>query len=143
MGIDMEKLRQQRNSYIDSQVAIEMALTEASTASYKPGERELSPKQISSRRYLINLTRQDLNSWKGFTHQDQFRESALRYQLYHIVYGLSMIRCDITPNFIGELSRAQRMAIEKVLTPSVLHYWIWESLWGRFSLKWDPIEMEK
>jgi hypothetical protein len=143
MGIDMKKLRQQRNSYIDSQVAIEVALTDASTASYKPGERELSPKQISSMRYLINLTRQDLNSWKGFTHQEQFRESALRYQLYHIVYGLSMIQCNVTPNFHGELSRAQRMAIEKVLTPSVLYYWIWESLWGRFSLKWDPVEKEK
>jgi hypothetical protein len=44
MGINMEKLRQQRNSYIDSQVVIEAALTEASTVSYNPGEWELSPK---------------------------------------------------------------------------------------------------
>jgi len=143
MGINMEKLRKQRNAYIDAQVAEEAAATEAAISSYVPGERELSPKQIESMRYLINLTRQDLDSWTGFTHQEQFRESALRYQLYHIVYGLSMVQSNIMPNFHGELSRAQRSAIEKVLTLGVLYYWIWESLWGRLSLKWDPVEKEK
>jgi hypothetical protein len=143
MGIEMEKTRLHRNTYIDAQVALENASTQAATTGFEQGERELSPKQIASMRYLMNLTRQPLDSWKGFTHIEQFRESALRYQLFHITYGLSMIQCNITPNFHGELSRAQRSAIEKVLRPSVLYYWVWESLWGRFSLKWDPVEKEK
>jgi hypothetical protein len=143
MGIDMEKTRVHRNTYIDAQVASENAATKAATTSFIPGQRELSPKQIQSMRYLMNLTRQPLDSWKGFTHQEQFRESALRYQLYGITYGLGMIQSNITPNYHGDLSRAQRSAIEKVLTPDVLYFWVWESLWGRFSLKWDPIEKEK
>jgi hypothetical protein len=141
----METERQRRNLFIDEQIAIEAATTQATAAlpQYRPGDRELSPKEIKAMRYLINLTRQPMDSWKGFTWQEQFRESALRYQLYHIVYGLSMIQSNVCPNFHGELSRAQRIAIEKTLRPEVLYYWAWESLWGRFSFNWDPVDKEK
>jgi hypothetical protein len=46
-------------------------------------------------------------------------------------------------DFHGELSRAHRMVIEKVLRPSVLDYWVRESLWGLFTMKWDLVEKKE
>ena len=38
---------------------------------------------------IVDLSLKDFDDWEGFTDIDQFQTSALRYQLYDIVYCLS------------------------------------------------------
>ncbi|OCK77985.1 hypothetical protein K432DRAFT_427612 [Lepidopterella palustris CBS 459.81] len=141
-AVAQETLRAERNKYIDTEVRQAEGIRQATTQEEAPGSRELTEDEIKAMRYLINLTRQPLTSWKGFTHRDQFREGAYRYPLYQIVYALSSLQCSVMPNYHGALSQAQRSAMEKVLQPSVLYYWALEALWGRHSLRWDPIKWE-
>jgi hypothetical protein len=138
-----EAKRLERNKYIDAEVRGCEQIRAETVTNEAPGSRELNEDEISAMRYLINLTRQPLDSWNGFTHRDQFREGGYRYPLYQIVYALSSLQCAVMPNYHGALSEAQRAALEKVLQPSVLYYWALEALWGRHSLNWDPIKWEK
>ncbi|KAL2823620.1 hypothetical protein BDW59DRAFT_163198 [Aspergillus cavernicola] len=142
MEKEQENIRNTRNEWITAQVEELDQVYLKGLEARSIGADELTPQQIGHLRYLINLTRQPINSWEGFTRLDQFREGALRYQLYYILYALSMVQNNIMPNFHGYLSLAQQTAIQKVLLPASLYYWALESTWGRFSLDWDPIKKD-
>lgn len=97
---------------------------------------EASEDDIASLRYALDLALQPIEKWDGFQIIDQFRESAVRYQLQFLQYGAAMYQYTRTPAFTGYLSHAQRNSIEKMLDPLVWKYWRWENLWG--NLRWDP-----
>ena len=63
----------------------------------------------------------------------------MRYQINNLLWALQIAQCHYTPNFHGYLSQAQRNLIDKLTVPKVWKWWRWESLWGNFSLKADPI----
>jgi len=138
-----EKTRTERNEWIDDQVQADSQLYEEKMQSMQFGNHELSLEQLQNCRFLVNLTRQPLEAWEGWSSIDQFRESGYRYQIYFLVYFLAAVQCNVLPNFHGYVSEAQRTAIEKCLQPAVQYYWILESIWGRFSLNWDPIKTDK
>jgi hypothetical protein len=97
---------------------------------------ESTPEDLAALRYPLDLGLQPLEQWEGFHTIDQFRESALRYQLQFLQYALAMSQYTRTPAFTGYLAEAQRNAIEKMLEPRVWKYWRYENLWG--NLRWDP-----
>ena len=107
-----------------------------SSAPASPPVTESTPDDLASLRYALDLGLQPLEDWDGFKTYDQFRESALRYQLQFLQYAVAMSQYTRTPAFTGYLAEAQRNAIEKMLDPRVWSYWRWENLWG--NLRWDP-----
>ncbi|KAJ5058823.1 hypothetical protein PSV09DRAFT_2421933 [Bipolaris maydis] len=80
-----------------------------------------------------------MDDWANFTRIDQFQTSALRYQLYDVQYTLAAVQKFYMPNFHGYIKAAQENVIEKSTTKDVMNYWKWESLWGKFTLNWDPV----
>lgn len=101
---------------------------------------ESSVEDLARLRYGLDLALQPLDSYEGFTHLDQYREAALRYQLNALSYGLSMSQFTRTPAFGGYLAEAQRNAIEKMLQRKVWGYWAKENAWG--NLRWNPEPVE-
>jgi len=99
-------------------------------------ERELSAEDLAALRYLHDLALQPLGRFDGFVRIDNFQPAALRYQLNHIQYTLSVAQCQYTPNFHGYLNQAQRYTIESLQLPEVCGYWKLESVWG--NLRWNP-----
>lgn len=97
---------------------------------------ESTVEDLAALRYPLDLGLQPLGDWDGFHTIDQFRESALRYQLQFLQYALAMSQYTRTPAFTGYLAEAQRNAIEKMLEPRVWKYWRYENLWG--NLRWNP-----
>jgi hypothetical protein len=94
-----------------------------STAPAAPPVTESTPEDLAALRYALDLGLQPLERWDGFRTIDQFRESALRYQLQFLQYALATSQYTRTPAFTGYLSEAQRNAIEKMLQPKVWKYW--------------------
>jgi hypothetical protein len=90
-------------------------------------------------RYALDLALQPMNRFDGFVCIDQYREAALRYQIYALNYGLGMAQFTRTPAFSGYLAEAQRQAIEKILQRRVWGYWAAENAWGNLSLNRDPV----
>ncbi|MET3963491.1 TM2 domain-containing membrane protein YozV [Marmoricola sp. OAE513] len=90
-------------------------------------------------RHSLDLALQPLEAYDGFTHIDQFREGALRYQLNALGYGLAMSQFTRTPAFGGYLAEAQRNAVEKVLQRKVWGYWGLENAWGNLRFDRDPV----
>lgn len=104
-----------------------------------PGERELTPDQLQSVRYLLDLALQPVGQYKGYTIIDQFQPAALRYQLNHLGFALGMVQGHYTPNFHGYLRQAQRNAIDTYRERKVWGYWVYESMWGHFNFSdFDP-----
>lgn len=101
---------------------------------------ESSAEDLARLRFGLDLALQPLETFEGFTHLDQYREAALRYQLNALSYGLSMAQLTRTPAFHGYLAEAQRNAIEKMLERKAWGYWALENLWG--NLRWDPEPVE-
>ncbi len=101
-----------------------------------PPVSESTPEDLAALRYALDLGLQPISEWDGFHTIDQFRESALRYQLQFLQYAVAMSQYTRTPAFTGYVSEAQRNAIEKMLDPRVWRYWRWENLWG--NLRWNP-----
>lgn len=102
---------------------------------------EHSDQDLRRLRAALDLALQPLASFEGFTHIDQFREGALRYQLNALGYGLSMAQFTRTPAFRGYLAEAQRNTIEKVLQRKVWGYWALENAWGNLRRDKDPVPM--
>lgn len=90
-------------------------------------------------RTALDLALQPVDAFEGFTHIDQFREGALRYQLNALGYGLSMAQFTRTPAFRGYLAEAQRNTIEKMLQRRVWGYWPLKNVWGNLRRDKDPI----
>lgn len=129
--------RDTRNAFIESELA---NIDQTSLSAPKDADRELDLEALRAVQYLIDQARRDINDWTDFTVIDQFQTAALRYQLYEIIYVLSTYQGIYTPNFHGYLSAAVCKTIEKSLTPTVLNFWKWETLWGKFKTDFDPIK---
>jgi hypothetical protein len=102
-------------------------------------DRELSLSDLRRLQFLFDVGMQALDNWSNFTIIDQFQTSALRYQVYEMMYCLGIYQGIYAPNFHGYCSEFFRKAIERSLMPKVLGFWKWESLWGKFSTNFDPI----
>ncbi|WP_051342289.1 hypothetical protein [Pseudonocardia spinosispora] len=100
---------------------------------------ESSPADLAHLRYALDLALQPLDSFTGFTVLDQYREAALRYQIYALSYGLAMAQFTRTPAFSGYLAEAQQHAVEKVLQRRIWGYWAAENAWGNLSANRDPV----
>ena len=125
--------RETRNQILPGAVA---ALWKDRQPAPAMNERELSAEDLRGIRYLLGLSLQPLGQFAGFVRKDSFQPAALRYQLNHIQYTLSVVQCQYTPNFHGYLSAAQRFTIESLQLPEVCGYWKLESMWG--NLRWNP-----
>lgn len=100
---------------------------------------EHSDQDLRRLRTALDLALQPLDAYDGFTHIDQFREGALRYQLNALSYGLAMSQFTRTPAFRGYLAEAQRNTIEKMLQRRVWGYWPLENAWGNLRRDKEPI----
>jgi Linalool dehydratase/isomerase len=100
---------------------------------------ESSPEDLARLRYALDLALQPLEEFDGFTHLDQYREAALRYQLNALSYGVAMSQFTRTPAFTGYVAEAQANAITKMLQRRVWGYWARENAWGNLSPRRDPV----
>jgi len=100
---------------------------------------ESSPEDLARLRYALDLALQPLDEFDGFTHLDQYREAALRYQLNALGYGVAMSQYTRTPAFTGYVAEAQSNAITKMLQRRVWGYWAKENAWGNLSTNRDPV----
>ncbi|RTE76498.1 hypothetical protein BHE90_009047 [Fusarium euwallaceae] len=133
-----QKTREARNVIIPQQLA---RMDEAAARDSKPGEdEELGLEALRKLQFLFDQAFQDLDDWSGFTVIDQFQTSALRYQIYQMMYILGLYQAVYAPNVHGYVSEAFRRVIERSLTKKVLEFWKWERLAGKFSLDWDPVQ---
>ena len=80
------------------------------------GGGELTARQLQFQRYLLDRALQPLERFDGYDTVDQFRESAIRYQLNYSQWGLALAQYRCTPAFQGYVAEAQRRLIEK-MTP--------------------------
>jgi hypothetical protein len=101
--------------------------------------RELQPDMLAGLRYIYDRALQPIYEFQGFDVIDQFRESAIRYQLNYMGYALAMAQCHYVPNFRGYLQQAQRNIIEKFLDRRVWSYWRIENALGNLRFNADPI----
>ena len=133
------KKRETRNTFLPQ--ALKDIATSATPAP-KTSERELSIDELRRVQHLIDMSLKPLDDWTGFNVIDQFQTSALRYQLYEMMYVLGIYQGIYTPNFHGYLSTSICNIIEKSLTPKVLGFWRWESLWGKFTTDAEPVDKD-
>ena len=109
------------------------------SAAAQPAQRELTPAQLASARYLLERALQPVGQLHGFDRIDQFQTSALRYQINHLGYALAELQCHALPSFHGYLAEAQRRLIEQYLQKPIWSYWLYETSWGHGNLtNWDP-----
>ena len=123
-----------RGREIDARLARETFVRPTTCA--VPPVTESTLEDLAALRYALDLALQPIDSFDGFTKIDQFRESALRYQLNSLGYALATSQYTRTPAFTGYLAEAQRNAITKMLDKRVWGYWAIENLWG--NLRWNP-----
>ncbi|KAH3951726.1 hypothetical protein HBI56_079160 [Parastagonospora nodorum] len=129
--------RAERNRYLPE----ELQRIEAQAQPADPDdERELTLDELRRVQLIFDMGLQGIDDFSNFTIIDQFQPAALRYQLYEMMYCLAMYHNVYAPNFHGYSTRMYRSFIEKSLTPRVLGFWRWESVWGKFSLDWDPVK---
>lgn len=129
--------RQVRNNFLPGALAAVDKAAQAPAAG-----RELELADLRDIQWTIDQGLRPLDDWTNFTVIDQFQTSALRYQLYEMMYCLGAYQGIYTPNFHGYASEAFRNAIEKSLTPTVLGFWRWETLWGKFKTDYEPVNKD-
>lgn len=134
------KKRLHRNEFIPQQ--LEEIDQEAARASIQEEEGELDLESLRRLQFLFDQAFQNLDDWSGFTKIDQFQTSALRYQIYQMMYCLGLYQAGYAPNCHAYVSEAFRKVIERSLTSTVLNFWKWERLAGKFSLDWDPVQKD-
>lgn len=103
-----EAKRQTRNQYL-----IEEFERNERTALATTPSRELDLKTLRFVQWTLEVGLAGCDDWSYHDIIDQFQTAALRYQLYEVVYALSLYQRHYVPNFHGYLSAAQRNAIEK------------------------------
>lgn len=142
VGVQAVRFRGQvrRGRVIDERLARETFVLAPTLA--VPPVAESSPEDLASLRYALDLALQPIDRFDGFTHIDQFREAALRYQLNSLGYALATSQYTRTPAFTGYLAEAQRNAIAKMLDKRVWGYWALENLWGNLRWNPDPVDRE-
>ncbi|KAF5625190.1 uncharacterized protein FTJAE_10087 [Fusarium tjaetaba] len=107
-----------------------------------PGSRELGLSILRRIQHIIDAAQQDKNDWTWFTKIDQFQTSALRYQIYEMLYVLGTYQGIYTPNAHTYISDASCRLVEKAITQDVLGFWKWEKLLGHFSTDCDPVKKD-
>jgi hypothetical protein len=133
---DGEIKRHKRNEFLPT--ALQSIETTAIPAP-PDAERELSLGVLRGFQHVIDQSHRALDDWTGHTIVDQFQTSALRYQMYDILYAIGTYQGIYAPNFHGYASAGARNIIEKAMTKKVMNFWKWESLWGKFTLDWDLV----
>jgi hypothetical protein len=128
--------RDQRNAYLPRALAATVARAVA-----VPSEttRELDSDMLAGLRYVYDRALQPIDQFQGFDIIDQFRESAIRYQLNYMGYAMAMAQYHYLPNFRGYLQQAQQNTIEKFLDGRVWSYWRIENALGNLRFNADPI----
>jgi len=128
--------RERRNAYLPRALAGTAARAVMAPSA---AARELDRDMLAGLRYVYDRALQPLDEFQGFDVIDQFRESAIRYQLNYLGYALAMAQCHYVPNFRGYLQQAQRNIIEKFLDRRVWSYWRIENALGNLKFNADPI----
>lgn len=129
-------LRAQRVADLPDAVVSAVA---AATPRPAADSRELGGEELAAARYLLDRSLQPVEAFAGFDVVDQFQTAALRYQINHMGFGLAQLQANVTPNFHGYLSEAQRNLIEKYLDRRVWTYWLYETAWGHLNVRsFDP-----
>lgn len=108
---------QERNKYLIPAVVEQMAEAVPAPA---PGSREVD---LETLRHIQFILERGLSAKDDYSHHDiidQFRESAIRYQLYSVIDALSLYQCHYAPGFHGYLSKASQNCIEKSLQKRVM-----------------------
>src|SRR5690606_25470046 len=90
-------------------------------------------------RFVLDRALQPINGFSGFDVVEQFQTSAIRYQIFFMLYVLNVLQYAYTPNFHGHVSEAQRNLIEKTTLRRVWCYWVSEAMWGRLSRRTAPV----
>ena len=103
---------------------------------------EMSPEELASLRFVLDLGLQPLESFEGFDFLDQFQSAATRYQVDYAQYGLAIAQFTRTPAFTGYMQKAQENLIKKKLDKRMWSYWFLENLWGNFRFDADPIRKD-
>ncbi|KAF5026815.1 hypothetical protein F66182_1099 [Fusarium sp. NRRL 66182] len=134
------KKRVVRNAFIQRQAAETDKLVAA--ASEKEEDEELSIESLRKLQFLFDQAFQSLDDWSGFTIVDQYQTSALRYQIYQMMYVFGLYQSTYVPNAHGYINEAFRRVIERSLTQKVLNFWKWERLTDKFSFDWDPVKQD-
>jgi hypothetical protein len=73
--------------------------------------------------YLFDQSFLGLDDWTNHAIIDQFQTSALRYQLYKMIYAFGIYQGIYCPNFHGYASQGSRNTIEKAMSKKVMSYW--------------------
>lgn len=105
-------------------------------------EAELSERDLTQMRFLLDRALQPADQFNGFEWLDQFQTAAVRYQINFAGYALSMAQATRLSAFGGYLDTAQRNLIDKQTDHRVWRYWAWENAWGNLSLDPDPVARE-
>ncbi|KIW04975.1 uncharacterized protein PV09_04137 [Verruconis gallopava] len=134
------RLGQKRNSILDKEDAAWKARAVPRPA--EDSDRELSLEDLRLFQHFVQIAHQEMDDWSNFVRIDQFQTSALRYQLYNLQWTLAYVQKFYMPNFQGYIKEGQEKVIEKSTTEDVMNYWKWESLWGKFTLDWDPVKRD-
>ncbi|KAL4860491.1 hypothetical protein BDV12DRAFT_181507, partial [Aspergillus spectabilis] len=130
------KLRENRNALLEKEYKAWQV-----RAHSRPDEsekRELSLNDLRMFQHFVQISHQAIDDWSNYSAIDQFQTAAFRYQLYGLQWTLAYIQKYWMPSFHGYLKSGQEKLIDKSTTEDVMNYWKWESLWGKFSLDWDP-----
>ncbi|KAL3470047.1 hypothetical protein BJX99DRAFT_267696 [Aspergillus californicus] len=130
------KLRETRNALLDKEHQ-EWELR-AQPRPDDTDKRELSIDELRMFQHFVQIAHQGIDDWSNYAAIDQFQTAAFRYQLYGLQWMLAFVQKYWMPSFHGYLKSGQEMLIEKSTTEDVMSYWKWESLWGKFSLDWNP-----
>lgn len=124
--------REQRNAFLPASLA---DVKEAAVVAPADADRELSLEDLRDIQYVIDEGLKAIDDWENFTVIDQFQTSALRYQLYEMMYCLGAYQGIYVPNMHSYVSEAFRKIIDKSLTPKVLSFWKWETCKSAYCFK--------
>ncbi len=103
---------------------------------------EMPEGQIAEFRRMLDLALQPVDSWKGFGMDDTWQDGALRYQICTMSWNLAFGQYTQLPAFHGYLNRAQESLIRKHIDRKTWNYWFWESLWGNFEIRKNPVAID-
>jgi Linalool dehydratase/isomerase len=120
-----------RNRYLETVAAVPSPQLTAA--------EELSPRDLSALRFLLDRALQPIDQFNGYGWVEQFQTSSMRYQLMMTSYVLSLTQATRLPAFRGYLSTAQRNLIEKTQRYEVWNYWKLENAWGNLRWHGDPM----
>jgi hypothetical protein len=114
---------QTRNKYLIQAVKEQQTKAAVTPAS---GSRELDLQTLRFIQHIVERGLTDIDDFSKNDIIDQFREAAIRYQLYGVIDVLSLYMTHYAPGFHGYVAQACRNSIEKSLTKRVLYCWKWE-----------------